>query len=127
MLDLVTEKLIVYNKLNLIHKKNNFEIIKTRLESLSPGLAINNQRSLLNSFLNSLSDKQKIILKNKKQKLKLMHEKLIALNPREILNRGYSITFSEKGDAIDNADSLKQGQIVTTQLAKGKFKSRVEN
>ena len=126
-LDLVTEKLIVNNKLNLSHKKNNFEIIKTRLESLSPGLTINNQRSLLNSFLNSLSDKQKIILKNKKQKLKLMHEKLIALNPREILNRGYSITFSEKGDAIDNADSLKQGQIVTTPLAKGKFKSRVEN
>ena len=113
--------------MNLSHKKNNFEIIKTRLESLSPGLAINNQRSLLNSFSNSLSDKQKIILKNKKQKLKLMHEKLIALNPREILNRGYSITFSEKGDAIDNADSLKQGQIVTTQLAKGKFKSIVEN
>ena len=29
--------------------------------------------------------------------------------------------------AIDNADKLDEGQIVTTQLAKGKFKSRVES
>ena len=30
-------------------------------------------------------------------------------------------------EAIDNADKLDEGQIVTTQLAKGKFKSRVES
>ena len=37
------------------------------------------------------------------------------------------ITFNEKGEAIDNANKIDQGQIVVTQLAKGKFKSRVEN
>ena len=56
-----------------------------------------------------------------------MKEKLIALNPSQILNRVYSITFNEQGEAIDNADKLDEGQIVTTQLAKGKFKSRVES
>ena len=65
--------------------------------------------------------------KNKKQEINLLQEKLIALNPSEILSRGYSITFNEKGEAIDNANKLDQGQIVVTQLAKGKFKSRVEN
>ena len=56
-----------------------------------------------------------------------MQEKLIALNPTEILNRGYSITFNEKGEAIDDVANLNERQLVTTQLAKGKFKSRVEN
>ena len=81
---------------------------------------------MINLF-NSLCEKQKVILTDNKQEINLLQEKLIALNPSQILNRGYSITFNEQGEAIDNANKLDEGQIVTTQLAKGKFKSRVEN
>ena len=126
-LDLATDRLIVNSKLNLNNKRSNFEIIKTQLESLSPLLEIKNNKSTVMNLLNSLSEKQKVILKNKKQAINLLHEKLVALNPSQILNRGYSITFNEKGEAIDNANKLDDGQIVVTQLAKGKFKSRVEN
>ena len=101
--------------------------IRTQLESLSPLLEIKNNKSKVMNLLNSLSEKQKVILKNKKQEINLLHEKLVALNPSQILNRGYSITFNEKGEAIDNANKLDDGQIVVTQLAKGKFKSRVES
>ena len=90
-------------------------------------MSIENQKNIVTSLFNSLSEKQKVILRNKKQEINLMQEKLIALNPSEILNRGYSITFNEKGEAVDDANKLNQGQIVVTQLAKGKFKSRVEN
>mgnify|MGYP005737268941 FL=1 len=79
------------------------------------------------NLFNSLCEKQKVILTDNKQEINLLQEKLIALNPSQILNRGYSITFNEQGEAIDNANKLDEGQIVTTQLAKGKFKSRVEN
>ena len=79
------------------------------------------------NLLKSLLEKQKMLLRNKKQDMNLMQEKLIALNPSQILNRGYSITFNEQGKAIDDANKLDEGQIITTQLAKGKFKSRVEN
>ena len=126
-LDLATDRLIVNSKLNLNNKRSNFEIIKTQLESLSPLLEIKNNKSTVTNLFNSLSEKQKVILKNKKQAINLLHEKLLALNPSQILNRGYSITFNEKGEAIDNANKLDDGQIVVTQLAKGKFKSRVEN
>ena len=126
-LDLATDRLIVNSKLNLNNKRSNFEIIKTQLESLSPLLDIKNNKSTVTNLFNSLSEKQKVILKNKKQAINLLHEKLLALNPSQILNRGYSITFNEQGEAIDNANKLDDGQIVVTQLAKGKFKSRVEN
>ena len=126
-LDLATDRLLVNNKLNLNNKQSNFEIIKTQLESLSPLLSIKNQKSTVISLFNSLCEKQKVILRYKKQGINLLQEKLIALNPSQILNRGYSITFNEQGEAIDNADKLDEGQIVTTQLAKGKFKSKVEN
>ena len=101
--------------------------IKTQLESLSPLLEIKNNKSKVTNLFNSLSEKQKVILKNKKQAINLLHEKLLALNPSQILNRGYSITFNEKGEAVDDVVNLNEGQLVTTQLAKGKFKSRVEN
>ena len=126
-LDLATDRLLVNNKFNLNNKQSNFEIIKTQLESLSPLLGIKNQKSIVINLFNSLCEKQKAILTDNKQEINLLQEKLIALNPSQILNRGYSITFNEQGEAIDNANKLDEGQIVTTQLAKGKFKSRVEN
>lgn len=126
-LDLATDRLIVNNKFNLNDKRSNFEIIKTQLESVSPLSGIKNKKNTVRNLFESLSEKQKTILRNKTQDINLMQEKLVALNPSQILNRGYSITFNEKGDAIDSIDKLDEGQIVTTQLAKGKFKSRVEN
>ena len=126
-LDLATDRLLVNNKFNLNNKQSNFEIIKTQLESLSPLLDIKNQKSIVINLFNSLCEKQKVILSDNKQEINLLQEKLIALNPSQILNRGYSITFNEQGEAIDNANKLDEGQIVTTQLAKGKFKSKVEN
>ena len=126
-LDLATDRLLVNNKFNLNNKQSNFEIIKTQLESLSPLLGIKNQKSIVINLFNSLCEKQKVILSDNKQEINLLQEKLIALNPSQILNRGYSITFNEQGEAIDNANKLDEGQIVTTQLAKGKFKSKVEN
>ena len=126
-LDLATDRLIVNNKLNLNNKRSNFEIIKTQLESVSPLLSIKNQKSIVVNLLKSLYEKQKSILKNKRQGTILLQEKLIALNPSQILNRGYSITFNENGEAVDDVVNLNEGQLVTTQLAKGKFKSRVEN
>ncbi|MAK16836.1 MAG: exodeoxyribonuclease VII large subunit [Gammaproteobacteria bacterium] len=126
-LDLATDRLLVNNKLNFNNKRSNFQIIKTQLESLSPVMEIKNQKSMIINLFKSLLEKQQTILRNKKQDMKLMQEKLIALNPSQILNRGYSITFNEQGEAVNNPDKLHDGEIVTTQLAKGKFKSRVEN
>tara|TARA_Y200000002_G_scaffold177232_1_gene146069 strand:- start:644 stop:1999 length:1356 start_codon:yes stop_codon:yes gene_type:complete len=126
-LDLATDRLLVNNKLNFNNKRSNFQIIKTQLESLSPVMEIKNQKSMLINLFKSLLEKQQTILRNKKQDMNLMQEKLIALNPSQILNRGYSITFNEQGEAVNNPDKLHDGEIITTQLAKGKFKSRVEN
>ncbi|MDC3098724.1 exodeoxyribonuclease VII large subunit [Gammaproteobacteria bacterium] len=126
-LDLATDRLLVNNKLNFNNKRSNFQIIKTQLESLSPVTEIKNQKSMIINLFKSLLEKQQTILRNKKQDMKLMQEKLIALNPSQILNRGYSITFNEQGEAVNNPDKLHDGEIITTQLAKGKFKSRVEN
>jgi exodeoxyribonuclease VII large subunit len=50
---------------------------------------------------------------------------LEALSPLAILNRGYSITFDEKGNALQQASQVKSGDILQTRLANGEIRSQV--
>jgi exodeoxyribonuclease VII large subunit len=50
---------------------------------------------------------------------------LEALSPLAILNRGYSITFDAKGNAIHKASQVKSGDIIKTQVGKGEIESQV--
>jgi exodeoxyribonuclease VII large subunit len=50
---------------------------------------------------------------------------LEALSPLAILNRGYSITFDDKGNAIQDASQVKRGDRLRTQVGKGEIHSQV--
>lgn len=52
--------------------------------------------------------------------------KLQALSPLAVLDRGYSITL-RNGEVVKDAASLRAGEEVVTRLAKGRFKSKVED
>ena len=45
----------------------------------------------------------------------------------QFINTDNIFYVNSGSEAIDNANKLDDGQIVVTQLAKGKFKSRVES
>ncbi|MET0895951.1 MAG: exodeoxyribonuclease VII large subunit [Acidimicrobiia bacterium] len=49
-----------------------------------------------------------------------------ALDPRRVLDRGYSITRDEHGRAVRRADDVAVGAIVHTELADGALISRIE-
>ena len=57
-------------------------------------------------------------------RLKSLDSTLQLLNPENILQRGYSIT-SINGSILKKSDSLKNDDIIDTQLYEGTFKSRV--
>jgi exodeoxyribonuclease VII large subunit len=57
-------------------------------------------------------------------RLELAAEKLKMLDPRLLLQRGYSITLKD-GHAVSDAAALSPGDIVETRLAKGTIKSTV--
>ena len=124
-LDAVAERLIINTKLSLNAKKSRQTILETRINSLSPLLSIKNKKNQIINLKKEICEKQKTTILNKQGLLKLIHEKLIALNPSEILNRGYSITFDENGKSIASAKKIAHGDLITTQLADGKIKSKV--
>ena len=124
-LDAVADRLIINTKLSLNTKKSRHKLIETKINSLSPLASIANRKNQIMYFKKEICEKHKTMINNKQGLLKLMHEKLIALNPGEILNRGYSITFDEKGKTIASAKNITNGDLITTQLADGKIKSKV--
>jgi exodeoxyribonuclease VII large subunit len=68
----------------------------------------------------------KILSKNQ-LKLAALENRLAALDPRSVLNRGYSITMNERtGGVVAEIDDVRVGDPLTTELAKGQIHSRVE-
>ncbi|WP_319371069.1 exodeoxyribonuclease VII large subunit [uncultured Ilyobacter sp.] len=64
-------------------------------------------------------------LLKKKQELEMKREKLNALNPKNILKRGYSITTA-KGRVVKNSHEIKVGEILETTFYTGKTTSVVK-
>lgn len=59
------------------------------------------------------------------QQLDSRRRLLESFNPRGILKRGYSMTFDAAGKIIHDADSVKKGERIETQVSKGSFTSDV--
>ncbi|MBR0295352.1 MAG: exodeoxyribonuclease VII large subunit [Bacilli bacterium] len=74
----------------------------------------------LNDALANKINQLKLIIKGKK-------EQLLALNPKGILSRGYSITLNKDGKPISSKDDVNSGDIIKTIVSDGEIKSRVED
>jgi len=75
----------------------------------------------------ALYSKGDLIVRFKKEAMKIVAGKLEALSPLAILNRGYSITMRENnGEILKDAGSLKKKELVRTKFAKGEIISKVE-
>ena len=53
--------------------------------------------------------------------------RLIALSPLAVLDRGYSVTFTGTGRLVREASAVAIGETLTTRLARGKVGSTVFN
>ncbi|PIQ81915.1 MAG: exodeoxyribonuclease VII large subunit [Candidatus Omnitrophica bacterium CG11_big_fil_rev_8_21_14_0_20_64_10] len=52
--------------------------------------------------------------------------RLHALSPLAVLERGYSITFDQRGKVLKRADQVRPGEVLETRLRRGTIRSRVE-
>ena len=58
-------------------------------------------------------------------RLERARARLALLDPSGVLQRGYSITLDEKGDVVQSANAVRQGQTLMTRLKDGELRSRV--
>lgn len=87
---------------NILHRK--FEVDSS----------VKNMMLFLSSFLAAC-----------KKDMSGIDEKINLLLPRNILKRGFSITYREDGKALRDTGQLRTGEVVRTVLSRGEFESKV--
>jgi exodeoxyribonuclease VII large subunit len=66
-------------------------------------------------------------LKQRREQLRQMERRLIALGPEQVLSRGYSITTdAASGKVLRDAKKVKAGQKLKTRLKNGEIISKAE-
>lgn len=98
--------------------------VESRRQQLASMVLVNKRRDIENmqQMLPLLSRQ---LLNREKEKVARMENSVALLHPRNILKRGFSITWLN-GKPVTNATELKAGDELVTQLHDGEVKSRVE-
>jgi len=116
---------------NLIHGVNRMRTDLTEnLLSVSKGLEIAARNRVLDNahrlaaFFKGLQYCTKLI-KNEALNLRVKENSIQHLNPRNVLKRGYSITY-HNGKVVKTVDDVTDGDSLKTILYKGEITSRVE-
>ena len=124
-LDSIFERLVTSQKNNLIKKQTSLKLTALALQAESPATKIIAESHSLNKLKQSLLNGTNNIIFNQKSNFEILKEKLQTLNPNQILNRGYSITFDSSGNVVTDSNSVADGELIETKVLKGSIKSRV--
>jgi exodeoxyribonuclease VII large subunit len=111
---------------NFFSKKINLIDIKfAELNNASPKSKLVKIFNTLNVLETALNHQVITKVSASNSQLRLIQEKIHALDPKGVLKRGYSITTDEKSKIIKDPKKLKKGEEIQTLFFKGKVKSKV--
>jgi len=103
--------------------------LKFALQSLlnnRPDQFIDYQKLQLEDLIGRLVYTSESNIEKKQQQLANISRTLQAVSPLNTLSRGYSITRDGDGNTVTKAKNVKKGDLIITQLDKGKLRSRIE-
>ncbi|MDP6959234.1 MAG: exodeoxyribonuclease VII large subunit, partial [Planctomycetota bacterium] len=127
------EKLEDYRNRMPVALSQQASILRSQLEGLSrnwalkqPEMQVDRFREICRSLEPSLETGLSRVQERAQAKVKEWEGRLSSLNPKAVLERGYSITRLEDGTVIKDSGNVPEGTILETDLAKGTLTSRVE-
>lgn len=105
--------------------KSSLERFEKHLSLLSPEAKLKGTTELLLHRRDLLERHMTRLLDRDRGRFALAMERLNALNPLSVLERGYSAVLSEDGRVISRAEQLAEGQDVILRMADGQAKARI--
>jgi exodeoxyribonuclease VII large subunit len=90
-----------------------------------PGVLIDQYSQRVDELLRQLQNYLKSYVQHQNQKFQSLAGKLNALSPLSILERGYSLSFTQDGTLLKDARSIKVGETLTSRLWKGTLHAKV--
>ena len=100
--------------------------LEGKLRQLQPRERIRVQQERLGRTAQRLESAMQRILSGNAAKLHTLQEKLTALDPLLVLQRGYAAVYREDGGILPSADSVQAGDRIRVRLKDGILDARVE-
>jgi len=100
--------------------------VHTRLLSCSPAITIHDYRNSIERLQQQAQYRISSAIERNRSRLGTLASTLHAISPLQTLSRGYSITTAADGQAITNADTVSENEVIKTRLHTGQLLSRVE-
>ncbi|MHC4771229.1 MAG: exodeoxyribonuclease VII large subunit [Planctomycetota bacterium] len=115
-------------KTSIMRTQSRLDGIREQIQKIEPTRLIASRHMAITGHENRNRVGIVKILGKNQLKLTALENRLAALDPRSVLNRGYSITTNARtGGVVAVIDDVRTGDPLTTELAKGqKIHSRVE-
>ena len=115
-------------KTRTMGKRNRLDRIRDQIQKIEPTRLIARQYVVMGDYNSRNRVGMMKILSKNQLKLTALENTLQALNPRSVLNRGYSLTTNQQtGDLVTTVDQIRVGDCLITELAdEQKIHSRVE-
>lgn len=114
-----------HNSHTFIQRKlTAIEQLSARVET-RVAVMFDRQENRLDSCLRSVEQKAERILTDHARRLELAETKMRYVDPKNVLKRGYSITRLN-GKAVKNSRNIKPGDLLETEVARGKITSIVK-
>ena len=88
---------------------------------------IEDERIALDQAATRLKEQMNRNVLQKQQKIEMLFTHLVALDPKAILKRGYSIVYNSNSAVVTAAQNVKNGEQIEIQTAKGRFTARRED
>ncbi|MBT2738080.1 exodeoxyribonuclease VII large subunit [Bacillus sp. ISL-7] len=125
--DKLTEMLVRgTSRLSLI-KKGQHEILYKRLQRNHPSEALQEAQKRLELTNKEMKRAMQQVLSKKQTEFERILSTLGALSPLKIMERGYSLAYSEENRLIKSINQVKMNERVQIQLTDGSLFCRVEN
>ena len=123
---------IISNKLNELYNFINLQLqqLWQSLDRLSdrhafqrPNAMIERQREVETKLTHRLSVSLKHMISINRTKIKGLVNEINALNPNDVLNRGYSIAFNGDGKIVRQENDIKVGESFVLKTGKGEMEA----
>lgn len=102
--------------------------LKKQIALVNPTVQLNNLRAILEQKQKNLYQSMRYQLHTYKMRLNRLHTQLESLNPKKVLQRGYSILFAEnENSVIVSVKELNPAQNISALLSDGKVEMTVNN
>lgn len=122
----VVKYLSVKLKSRIESERSNIERIEESRHLTDPLAVINDKRIAVDRFEEAVAMKMLLTVKNKKNDFSFFASKLSALNPLDVISRGYGAVYNGDGVIADSVNKLSVGDEIGIVLADGEINATVK-